>query len=343
MRVIAFIESSVFLVPADVLFMPMVLARPERAWRYALVATLASTLGGIAGYLLGALAYDAVARPVLEFYGKLDEFEQLRACTGEDTLLLLLVTSGLAHLPPIKVVTILAGVAQVSFVFFVLSCIIARGARFFALAWASQSLGRGDPPLHRDAPDPDRRRRGADPHRALFRSEVSLGARASPPADRRSFIHAQCQLSPSSSSRSSPSSVPGYSSLRATRPARSACCSAGPTTRPYCLPRSPGIWLVAKPRNQPAGAWRSGPHPGRDRHIRRLSFRRRMGLVAGPDHLRRRPQRRILLPDLNNDPVIDCSQAALRIFGLSLAGWNAVISFALAGVAWSGFRRADSP
>ena len=141
LAIIAFIESSVFLVPADVLFLPMVLARPQRAWRYALVATIASTLGGIAGYLLGALAYEAVAKPVLAFYGKLDEFEQLRACTGEDTLMVLLVTSGLAHLPPIKVVTILAGVVQVSFVFFVLSCIIARGARFFALAWALRRWG----------------------------------------------------------------------------------------------------------------------------------------------------------------------------------------------------------
>ena len=55
--------------------------------------------------------------------------------------MLLLVTSGLAHLPPIKIVTILAGVVQVSFVFFVVSCIIARGARFFALAWALRRYG----------------------------------------------------------------------------------------------------------------------------------------------------------------------------------------------------------
>jgi membrane protein DedA with SNARE-associated domain len=55
--------------------------------------------------------------------------------------MLLLVTSGLSHLPPIKVVTILAGVAQVSFVFFVVSCIVARGARFFALAWALRRYG----------------------------------------------------------------------------------------------------------------------------------------------------------------------------------------------------------
>lgn len=141
LAVIAFIESSVFLVPADVLFLPMTLARPQRAYRYALVATIASTLGGIAGYMLGSFAYEAAAKPILAFYGKLDEFEHLRACTGEDTLLLLLVTSGLAHLPPIKVVTILAGVAQISFTFFVLSCIIARGARFFALGWALQRYG----------------------------------------------------------------------------------------------------------------------------------------------------------------------------------------------------------
>ncbi len=141
LAVIAFVESSVFLVPADVLFLPMALARPDRAYRYALVATVASTLGGIAGYMLGSFAYDALARPVLTLYGKLDDFEHLRACTGEDTLMLLLVTSGLAHLPPIKIVTILAGVVQIGFTFFVLSCIIARGARFFALAWALRRYG----------------------------------------------------------------------------------------------------------------------------------------------------------------------------------------------------------
>jgi membrane protein YqaA with SNARE-associated domain len=141
LAVIAFVESSIFLIPADVLYLPMALARPERAYRYAIVATVASTFGGIAGYFLGLFAYDTLARPVLDFYGKLAQFEQLRQCTGEDTIMLLLVTSGLAHLPPIKIVTILAGVVQISFGFFVLSCIIARGARFLALAWAMRRFG----------------------------------------------------------------------------------------------------------------------------------------------------------------------------------------------------------
>ena len=153
LAVIAFVESSVFLVPADVLFVPMALARPDRAVRYAVIATLASTLGGVAGYFIGLYGYEAVARPILEFYGKLDAFEHLRSCAGRETTMVMLVTSGLAHLPPIKVVTILAGVIDVGLAFFIVSCLIARGARFLALAllirrygdpirlWIEQRLG----------------------------------------------------------------------------------------------------------------------------------------------------------------------------------------------------------
>lgn len=141
LALIAFIESSVFLVPADVLFLPMALARPQRAYRYALIATIASTLGGIAGYFLGYFAYETFAKPVLAFYGKLEAFEALKNCTSEETLWVLLTTSGLAHLPPIKVVTILAGVAKISLGVFIISCIVARGARFFAMAWALKRWG----------------------------------------------------------------------------------------------------------------------------------------------------------------------------------------------------------
>jgi len=90
---IAFVESSVFLVPADVLYLPMALSRPDRAYRYALVATAASVLGGIAGWFIGHYAYEAVARPVLEFYGKYDEFEALRTSSGSGFIILMLITS----------------------------------------------------------------------------------------------------------------------------------------------------------------------------------------------------------------------------------------------------------
>ena len=141
LAVIAFIESSFFLVPADVLFLPMALARRNRVWRYALVATAASVAGGILGWLIGHFAYEAIAQPVLAFYGKLDAFEALRSSSSRDAILLMLVTSGLAHLPPIKVVTILSGAAGVDIWLFIASAILARGARFFALGWLLRRYG----------------------------------------------------------------------------------------------------------------------------------------------------------------------------------------------------------
>jgi len=141
LAVIAFVESSVFLVPADVLFLPMVLAKPHRAWYYALVATVASVLGGIAGWFLGHYAFEAIARPILEFYGKLDSFETLRDTVDYKTIVLLLITSGLAHLPPIKVVTILSGAANISLGLFIVSAVVARGARFFILAGLLKRYG----------------------------------------------------------------------------------------------------------------------------------------------------------------------------------------------------------
>jgi membrane protein YqaA with SNARE-associated domain len=141
LAVVAFVESSFFLIPADVLFVPMALARPLRAYRLALIATVFSTLGGVAGYGLGYYAFEALAQPVLAFYGKLGAFEALRACAGPDTTLILLTTSGLAHLPPIKVVTILAGAVHIGLGFFILSCVLARGLRFFALAFLIRRYG----------------------------------------------------------------------------------------------------------------------------------------------------------------------------------------------------------
>lgn len=140
LAVIAFIESSVFLVPADVLFLPMAVARRDRAWRYAAVATAASVAGGIAGWALGFYAYETIARPILDFYGKAEAFDALRATWG-DSVLLLLITSGLAHLPPIKVVTILSGAVHVELWLFIVAAVLARGARFFALAWLLRRYG----------------------------------------------------------------------------------------------------------------------------------------------------------------------------------------------------------
>ena len=72
---VSFVESSVFPIPPDILMIPMIIARPHKAWLIALVCTVASVLGGFAGYAIGWGAFEGVGRPVLEFYGKMDQFD----------------------------------------------------------------------------------------------------------------------------------------------------------------------------------------------------------------------------------------------------------------------------
>jgi membrane protein YqaA with SNARE-associated domain len=138
---IAFVESSVFVIPAEVLFVPMGLARPERVYRYAIIATVGSVLGAIFGWVLGHYAYEYIARPMLEFYGSLAAFERLRDSTSRDYVLLMLVTSGLAHLPPMKVVSIASGALAVNLPLFVGASIVARGLRFAVMAWLLRRYG----------------------------------------------------------------------------------------------------------------------------------------------------------------------------------------------------------
>ena len=139
--VVSFVESSVFPIPADVLFIPMCLSRPERAMRYALIATVTSVLGGVFGWAIGVWAFDAIARPLLEFYGKTAAFAALTSATGTWAILTMLITSGLTHIPPMKVVTILSGVVAFDLKLFILSAIVARGGRFYLLAFLLRRYG----------------------------------------------------------------------------------------------------------------------------------------------------------------------------------------------------------
>ena len=139
--VISFTESSCFPIPADVLYIPMVLSRPDRAYQLAALATVTSVLGGIFGWVIGHYAFALLAQPLLEVYGKLEAFNALRSATGTGTILLLLVTSGFSHLPPMKVVTILSGVVSFSLPWFIVAAIVARGGRFYLLAYALKHYG----------------------------------------------------------------------------------------------------------------------------------------------------------------------------------------------------------
>ncbi|MDQ1079039.1 YqaA family protein [Pseudoroseomonas cervicalis] len=129
---ISFAESSVFPIPPDAMLLPMCLARPERAWRYAAICTIASVLGGIAGYALGYFLFEAVAQPVLAAYGHAEALQSFRAWFDRWGAAVILI-KGLTPIP-YKVVTIAAGAAAFDPWVFLLASIVTRGARFFLLA-----------------------------------------------------------------------------------------------------------------------------------------------------------------------------------------------------------------
>lgn len=129
---VAFVESSVFPIPPDVLMIPMVLAAREKAWKIAFVATLASVLGGCLGYAIGYGFMDAIGKPILEFYGKADKFDELALrfnTYGGWAVLVAGVTPF-----PYKVITIFSGATQLSLPLFLAVSVVARALRFFVVA-----------------------------------------------------------------------------------------------------------------------------------------------------------------------------------------------------------------
>ncbi len=132
LAIVSFVESSVFPIPPDVLMIPMIVARPSRAWAIAGVALAASVLGGLLGYAIGAGLFETVGRPVLEFYGKDAQFDEFSARYNEWGAWAVLI-AGVTPFP-YKVITILSGATNLNLAVFIAASIIARGLRFFVLA-----------------------------------------------------------------------------------------------------------------------------------------------------------------------------------------------------------------
>jgi membrane protein YqaA with SNARE-associated domain len=139
---VSFVESSVFPIPPDLLLIPMIIATPHRAWLIAGVCTIASVLGGAAGYLIGLVLFEQVGLPVLAFYGKDALFGQFSSTYNNYGAWAVLV-AGLTPFP-YKVVTILSGATGLSFTIFMVASLIARGLRFFIVA---ALLWRFGPPI----------------------------------------------------------------------------------------------------------------------------------------------------------------------------------------------------
>lgn len=139
LAVVAFVESSFFPIPPDILMIPMILARPSRAWLIASVALLASVLGGMLGYAIGALAYEQIGEPILQSLGKADsmaEFSQRFNDFGFWAVL----TAGVTPFP-YKVITIMSGWTGMPLATFIVTSIFARALRFYLVAFLLWKFG----------------------------------------------------------------------------------------------------------------------------------------------------------------------------------------------------------
>jgi membrane protein YqaA with SNARE-associated domain len=130
--VVSFAESSFFPIPPDILLIPMILARPHQAFRLAALCTLASVAGGLLGYAIGYFLFDAIGRPVLEFYNAMGSYEALKAGFAEWGVWIIII-KGMTPIP-YKLITISSGVAQFDLIAFILASIVSRSIRFFLVA-----------------------------------------------------------------------------------------------------------------------------------------------------------------------------------------------------------------
>src|SRR4029079_17327494 len=139
MGFVSFIESSFFPIPPDAMLIPMSIARPERAYFYAGLCTVTSVAGGVLGYFIGAVLYDSLGLWLIQLYGygsKVDAFRAAYAQWGGWIILL----KGLTPIP-YKIVTIASGFAGYNLFLFVVLSIVARGMRFFLLAFLLNRYG----------------------------------------------------------------------------------------------------------------------------------------------------------------------------------------------------------
>lgn len=132
LAIVSFVESSFFPIPPDVLMIPMIIARPSRAFVIAGVATVASVAGGLFGYYIGTALMETVGQPILEVYGKADSFDEMSAVFNEYGAWAVVV-AGVTFLP-FKVITIASGVTGLPLPVFIVSSIFARALRFFLVA-----------------------------------------------------------------------------------------------------------------------------------------------------------------------------------------------------------------
>lgn len=136
---VSFIESSFFPIPPDVMLIPMILAAPKKAWNLAGIATAGSVIGAYLGYAIGFYFFQLIAEPLLNFYGYLEKFNSFKELYNQYGAW---IVFGAGITPfPYKIITIASGVVHMNLLVFTVASVIARGMRFFLVAWLLKQYG----------------------------------------------------------------------------------------------------------------------------------------------------------------------------------------------------------
>jgi|TARA_B100000795_G_scaffold127467_1_gene95042 membrane protein YqaA with SNARE-associated domain len=136
---IAFIESSFFPIPPDLLLLPMALARPLKWIRLAIIATFFSVLGGVFGYFIGVFLWDTIGQSIIDFYHLENQFDVFRNNYNEKGALIVFI-AGFTPIP-YKLITISSGGMHLDLMTFIVASLLSRGARFFILTGIIRIFG----------------------------------------------------------------------------------------------------------------------------------------------------------------------------------------------------------
>jgi membrane protein YqaA with SNARE-associated domain/disulfide bond formation protein DsbB len=298
--VVSFAESSFFPIPPDVLLVPMALAKPQRAMSYATICTLTSVAGGMLGYVIGALLWDPWVQNIFVSLGWGGHVATIKAAYAQWGWAFILI-KGLTPIP-YKIVTILSGALDYNFALFVVLSIITRGARFFLLAGLMNTFAG---PIKRTMENFKLTLFGAAMTITLIAFATIAGAWIF-----EAFGYLPCELC-----------------LKQRWAYYIGVPLAAATTfiaaRGESLAR-PLLWLLALLffGSMVFGIYHSGVE---------------WGFWPGPTACTGAATTASSMDDfmkqLQTTQVVQCDKVAIRIFGLSLAGWNAVISAAMSWLA----------
>ena len=136
---VAFTESIFFPIPQDIMLIPMILAARSQAFKLATLCTIASVLGGMAGYGIGYGFYETIGHQIISTYGFEDKVAQFRTALDEQGFIYVFI-GGFTPIP-YKVITITSGTLQMDFTTFVMAALMSRIMRFFLVAWLLWKFG----------------------------------------------------------------------------------------------------------------------------------------------------------------------------------------------------------